>query len=183
MLGFLIPIFSSYVPIREALKQNLQTALDATHSKTTAVKIVIDVEGKGFPWGRISFSLIASVFGVSIYYLLPLSLLSFNLGLVIAIFFWILIGLLLGLVILSLNIQHLMERLIVFIVFGVLLRCFVKTGFRKLILKNLAAHRIRNRRTGIMYSLSLAFVIFLIVAYQVQIRSTSFQKKVFYLKS
>lgn len=178
MLGFLIPIFSSYVPIREALKQNLQTALDATHSKTTAVKIIIDVEGKGFPWGRVSFSLIASVFGVSIYYLLPLSLLSFNLGLMIAILFWILIGLLLGLVILSLNVQHLMERLIVFVVFGLFLRCLVKTGIRKLILKNLAAHRIRNRRTGTMYSLSLAFVIFLIVAYDVQIKSTSFQIKV-----
>lgn len=171
----LIPIFSSYVPIREALKQNLQTALDVTHSKTSAVKITIDVEGKGFPWGRISFSLIASLFGISIYYLLPLSLLSFNLGLLIGILFWILIGLLLGLVILSLNVQHLMERLIVYTIFGGIFRFISKPGLTKLILKNLAAHRLRNRRTGTMYSLSLAFVIFLIVTYDVQIKSASFQ--------
>ena len=106
LLGLLIPLVSSYVPIREALKQNLQTSLDMSHSKTSAVKISIDVEGKGFPWGRISFSVIASGFGISIYYLLPLSLLSFNLGLLIGILFWILLGLLLGLVILSLNVQH-----------------------------------------------------------------------------
>jgi len=174
LLGLLIPLVSSYVPIREALKQNLQTSLDMSHSKTSAVKISIDVEGKGFPWGRISFSLIASGFGISIYYLLPLSLLSLNLGLLIGILFWILLGLLLGLVILSLNVQHLMERLIVFMIFDVALRWFVKAGVRKLILKNLAAHRIRNRRTGIMYALSLAFVIFLIVAYEVQIQSTSY---------
>ena len=174
LLGLLIPLVSSYVPIREALKQNLQTSLDMSHSKTSAVKITVDVEGKGFPWGRVSFSLIASGFGVSIYYLLPLSLLSLNLGLLIGILFWILLGLLLGLVILSLNVQHLMERGIVFLIFDCCLRWFVKAGVRKLILKNLAAHRLRNRRTGIMYALSLAFVIFLIVAYEVQITSTSY---------
>ena len=107
LLGLLIPLVSSYVPIREALKQNLQTSL-------------------------------------------------------------------VGLVILSLNVQHLMERLIVLVVFDFCLRWFVKAGVRKLILKNLAAHRLRNRRTGIMYALSLAFVIFLIVAYEVQIQSTSY---------
>ena len=174
LLGLLIPLVSSYVPIREALKQNLQTSLDMSHSKTSAVKVTIDMEGKGFPWGRVSFAVIASGFGISIYYLLPLSLLSFNLGLLIGILFWILLGLLLGLVILSLNVQHLMERLIVLVVFDFCLRWFVKAGVRKLILKNLAAHRLRNRRTGIMYALSLAFVIFLIVAYEVQIQSTSY---------
>lgn len=133
LLGLLIPIASSYIPIREALKQNLQTSLDMNHSKTSAVKIIIDVEGKGFPWGRLSFSMIASGFGISIYYLLPLSLLSFNLGLLIGILFWILLGLLFGLVILSLNVQHLVERFIVFFIFELCLRYCVTGGIRKLI--------------------------------------------------
>ncbi len=119
------------------------------------MKIEIDVEGKGFPWGRVSFALIATLFGVSIYYFLPLSLLSFNLGLLISIFFWILIGLLVGFILLALNIQYLLERLVV-------IMCFFWTGaaHRSLVIKNLAAHRLKNRRTAIMYSLSMAFIIF-----------------------
>ena len=103
-LGVFIPILSSIIPVKEALKQTLSVALDVNRSKSAAVKIEIDIEGQSFPWGRLSFAIISSGFGISIYYLLPLSLLSFNFGLLIAIFFWILIGLLVGLILLALNI-------------------------------------------------------------------------------
>lgn len=47
-----------------------------------------------------------------------------------------------------------------------------------LILKNLAAHKLRNRFTSIIYSLSLGFIIFLVVSYKVQIKtSTQFNLK------
>jgi hypothetical protein len=46
-------MFSSIVPIQQALKQQLSFALDINRSKSTAVKIEIDIEGKGLPWGRI----------------------------------------------------------------------------------------------------------------------------------
>ena len=103
-LGLTIPLMSSILPIKEALRRTLSVALDQNRSKSVAIKISINVEGKGFPWGRVSFALITSLFGISMYYLLPLALISFDFALLIWIFFIILVGLLVGFVILALNI-------------------------------------------------------------------------------
>ena len=114
-----------------------------------------------------------------------------NIALLINIFFWILVGLLLGFVLLSLNIQHLLERFIIFVTFLILSlpyyiiviirpirRCtYISRGLQLLVQKNLAAHRLRNRRTAVMYSLSLAFVLFILIAYDMQIRSSSYSTK------
>lgn len=121
-----------------------------------AVKVEVDIEGKAFPWGRVAFAIISAMFGISIYYFLPLSLLSFNIGLLINIFFWILVGMLLGFIMLTLNIQYLVER---FVVYTTLF--FTGSAIRSLILKNLASHRIKNRRVAMMYSLSVSFIIFI----------------------
>jgi len=50
------------------------------------------------------FGLITFLYGFAIYYLLPLALLSLDLGLTLEVFFFILIGLLLGISILAINI-------------------------------------------------------------------------------
>jgi hypothetical protein len=42
-------------------------------------------------------------------------------------------------------------------------------------LKNLVAHRPRNRKTTIMYALSLAFILFITTAYQNQTASSAFR--------
>ena len=142
VVGILIPILSSIVPIRQALGQTLNFALDVNRSKSQAVKVVIDVEGKAFPWGRVSFALVCALFGISIYYFLPLALISFNLALLINIFFWILIGLLVGFILLALNIQYLLERLIVHVFFW-----WTGSAMRTLIIKNLG-----NRRADKLYA-------------------------------
>ncbi|KAL4454907.1 hypothetical protein ABPG74_006289 [Tetrahymena malaccensis] len=168
-LGVLIPLVSSIIPIKQALQQTLSIAIDQQRSKSQAVKIEIDVEGKSFPWGVISFALISSMFGVSIYYLLPLALLSFDFALLINIFFWILIGLLVGCILLALNVQYLIERFVVNLCFF-----WVKSAIKTIVIKNLATHRLKNRRTAIIYGLSIAFVIFVWTAMTVQIESADF---------
>ncbi len=50
-----------------------------------------------------------TVFGFLVYYLLPLALLSMNLQLFITIFFWILIGTFIGLVMMALNVEIIVE--------------------------------------------------------------------------
>lgn len=45
-----------------------------------------------------------------------------------------------------------------------------------MVLKNLTAHRMRNKMTSIIYSIALGFIIFLIVSYQLQLKSTALQK-------
>ena len=44
---------------------------------------------------------------------------------------------------------------------------------RLLVLKNLTAHRLRNRMTSIIFSLAIGFIVFLIVSYNLQIKSSS----------
>lgn len=47
---------------------------------------------------------------------------------------------------------------------------------KNMVLKNLTAHRMRNKMTSIIYSIALGFIIFLIVSYQLQIKSTQLQQ-------
>lgn len=48
-----------------------------------------------------------------------------------------------------------------------------KPSMRAMVLKNLVAHKLRNRLTAIIYSLALGFIIFLIVSLKLQIESSS----------
>jgi len=52
----------------------------------------------------ITFGVIAVIYGLSIYYFLPLSMLSFNFGWILKIFFFILVGMLFGLSLLAFNV-------------------------------------------------------------------------------
>jgi hypothetical protein len=53
----------------------------------------------------ITYGTLVVLYGVSIYYLMPLSLLSGNYGLILIIFFSILMGMVLGLTMLAYNLQ------------------------------------------------------------------------------
>ena len=85
-------------------------------------------------------------------------------------FFLLLLLMLMGLVMLSLNGQHILEKVIV----NALL-FWDQVAIRTIVLKNLVAHRRRNRMTTIMYAVSLGFIIFLYVSYDVQITSVYYQ--------
>jgi len=167
VLGLLIPIVAAILPIRDALSKNLHDTLDTRHSKTLGVSFNIERSDDGtISPTALVVGVGLVVFGFLIYYLLPLSLLSLNLSLFFNIFFGILVGLLFGLIMLSLNFEHLVERLVVFLFFFWELR-----SIPQVVLKNLVSHRMRNRKTTIMYALSLGFVIFITVAYTTEIES------------
>ena len=51
------------------------------------------------------FGSVALLFGIAIYYGLPLAMLELNFGLILTIFFMILMGLLFGLVLFAVNLQ------------------------------------------------------------------------------
>lgn len=104
------------------------------------------------------------VYGLSIYYFLPIAMLELNLQLILRIFFLILLGMLLGLTILSLNLVRLLEILIVhaFLVFEA-------KSLKGLVLKNLETHKTRNKMTSLIFALALGFIIFLVVSYNLQL--------------
>ena len=111
------------------------------------------------------FGIIVVAYGFTIYYLLPLSLLSLNLGLVLQVFFCILLSMLLGLCMLAINIQKPMEKLLTYII----LACETRS-MRRMVLNNFKSHTSRNKLTSTIFSMALAFIIFLLVAYKLQIK-------------
>jgi len=154
-LGVFIPLISSIVPIRTALSQHLNEALDLNHSKTKGVTISISSVEKSVSWTTFSFGVISILYGFLIYYLLPLALFSLNLLLFGWIFFLIILGLIIGLAILSLNMQHIVER-----VFASVCFFWQHVALNKVLTKNLVAHRVRNRRTAILFSVGFGFLCF-----------------------
>eukprot|EP01080_Neovahlkampfia_damariscottae_P000311 gene311-6725_t len=172
ILGFLIPIFSSILPIYSALGVSLRESLDTTRSKTNAVTYKIERNGDlGINWIIVIIGSLMSIFGFSIHYFLPLALISFNIRLLLIVFFGILISMKFGLTILALNLENLIERILCFIFFF-----WENYAIRSIITKNLIAHRIRNRKTTIMYAASLGFIIFVSVSFDVQTTSTKYQQ-------
>jgi hypothetical protein len=60
---------------------------------------------------------------------------------------------------------------------GHLLLWWNGASIKAMMFKNLAAHRLRNRKTTMMYSLSLAFIIFIVVTFGLQILTFDYQYK------
>lgn len=112
------------------------------------------------------FGVLAAGFGLMIYYLLPRALINQNLGLLLVIFFAILEGLLVGLILLSFSIQYLLERIVAYC-------CLFWADATDLLLtlKNLSSHRFRNRRTALLYALSISFIVFVSVGLQIQLQT------------
>ncbi|CAG9319834.1 unnamed protein product [Blepharisma stoltei] len=170
MIGFLMPIIAGMSPLRQIFYSNLAESLDVSHSKSKAVSIKIEGSDSVVKRTIVWFGFVTVVFGFVVYLLLPLALLSFNLQLLLGIFLAILIAFLLGLVLLSMNFQYLFERATVLLFFW-----WESSAMRLMIVKNLAAHRLRNRKTTVMYALALAFIIFLSVMAEMQLTAASYR--------
>ena len=128
------------------------------------------------------FGLIGAGFGLAIYIMLPLSLLKQNYGLILDVFFAILIGMLLGITLLVSNFQSFVEIILVY-----LLLFWEHSSIRLLVRKNLISHRGRNKLSSIIYSVTLGAVIFLVVSstmtlQQISASSNKFKEVDIYLQ-
>lgn len=133
VLGLVIPLVSSILPIQSALNKELAEGLSSTRSKTKGQVVDITTEdsfSRKLPY--LVFGGIGTTAGVLIYFVMPLSILSFNLGLLLEIFFLILIGMIFGLTLISFNLQRLLELIIVHT-----LLWYEKASMKILIVKNL----------------------------------------------
>ena len=159
IIGFIIPLFSSIIPIRQGLSANLTESLDVSRSKSKGVLITI-VNTKAInivPY--LFYGITSTVIGIIVYYMLPIALLEQNLGLILNIFFMLLLGMLLGLVLFAINLQSSMELALLYI-----LLFWEKRSMRMVLRKNLVAHKRKNKLTAIIYALSLGCIIFLLTS-------------------
>jgi len=111
-LGLLIPLLSSILPILRLLSQSLTDSLSFQRSRVKSTYVEILRKSRAHILPYVIFGLITTLYGLGIYYMLPLSLLSFNLGLIMWVFVTILVGFLFGLILLAVNAQRLIETLI-----------------------------------------------------------------------
>ena len=167
LAGILVPLIAAVVPIRAALSKNVWDSVDTRRSKTKAVEYKLSRTETDRPSATLLLVGLA-LFGLGfvIYYLLPLSLLSSNIYLLLNIFFLLLILMLFGLVILASNLQPLLEWCFMWLCFF-----WEQPAVRSVALRNFDAHRRRNAKTAIMFSISLAFTIFLQVSFATQLNS------------
>ena len=166
-LNFLAPIIASIFPIRNILKKNIATSINTMLNKTQGIKIEVVSLKKKELTSLIIFGLITFIYGASIYYFLPLSLISMNFGMIGGIFLWILFGILLGFILLSRNVENLLQKILTYT-----LLFFTRSYTKLLILKNLAAHRIKNKKTSLMFSLSVGIFIMTSVGFDLILQST-----------
>jgi len=165
-IGIFVPLIAAILPIKEVLTRNLVESLDVSRSKSRGVHITIEYEKKSSTWTTFGFGIIVILYGLSIYYLLPLSIMAMNAELMLWIMLSILLTIVIGLIMLSLNITHLIERALVFIFLF-----YESSAMKFLVLKNMVAHKLRNRRTIIIYALSLSFLLLTITAYTTELRN------------
>ncbi|KAJ3169466.1 hypothetical protein HDU88_000655 [Geranomyces variabilis] len=177
VLGIGVPAIAAILPIRQALSGNLRDALDKRHSKVKPVIITIERSGPGSLASILPNALTGLVLAsvtFSIYYLVPKALVDNNLALLFNIFMALLLGMLLGMVMLSFNVQPMVEKIILTML--LILVFFENAAVHSLVAQNLVAHRMRNRKTATMFAFSLAFIIFLSVNLTVELDSMEFDK-------
>lgn len=98
-MGLFIPLVSSIVPIQRILAKNISDSISANRSQSKG-SIVTMIESANLD--KVPFLVIGVIlvlYGVSIYIFLPLSLISSNFGLLLLVFFGILVGMIFGLTI------------------------------------------------------------------------------------
>lgn len=80
-------------------------------------------------------------------------------------------GMLFGLSMLAFNLQRFFEIILTHVFLF-----FESKSMKKMVKKNLAAHRMRNKMTSLIYSIALGFIIFLLVSFKLQMTSDQMEQ-------
>jgi hypothetical protein len=112
----------------------------------------------------IAIGLIVVTYGISVYYLLPLALISMNLGLLLHVFFMILMAMFQGLIMIAANVQRIVTSVVTHLLFSIMV--WEKPSIKALVLANLKAHSLRNRGTNFIFASAIGFTIFLLAQYK-----------------
>ena len=175
-LGLIVPVIASYFPIRKALSSNIRDSLDRRHNKLSGY--VITIENNFYKVINANKTLIAvggsfTLLGGLLCYFLPASLISMDIANVLAILFAVLLCMLFGMIMLSMNLQPMVEQIVLFIVFTI--NFWEKKGINILTRKNLLSHKLKNKKTAIMFAMSITCIIFLQSVSDVELNSMEYE--------
>lgn len=167
LLGLILPILGTLVPIRRALTKTLRDALDILHIVVYETSVSMQkLQDIGLSLTESSVAFILIIVGFLVYYIVPLAFAYNNLALFFRVLTIILLGMVVGQVLVGQIIHHQLEKLASFlIIWG------SDRKLRHLVVKNLASHLRRNRRAALMFSLCLAYVCFASTMFTLQANS------------
>jgi len=90
LIGVLVPIVAAIAPIWSVIGNDLAENLNPLRNKTEGNRVESYIEGREFPYGKTIFGVLATTYGMLIYYYLPRALINEHLGSLLIIFFIIL---------------------------------------------------------------------------------------------
>ena len=164
-LGFVMSICGNWVPIRRALSRSLAESLDVYHKATSETTVrSVRLEDLGLSPSQTTLAVGLIFAGATVYYVIPMSFVFRDFDLLLSSLNAILISTLVGLVILSVLVQPSLEALVV--------KAIMRGKDAKLcdlVLKNLNSHRDKARKTSLMFTSSLAFLIFAGAMFSLQV--------------
>lgn len=162
-----MPVVGLVLPIRRALSRTLRDSLDMYHNVVhDSVVTVRRLSDLGFDFGESFIALLLVVIGVIVYYMVPLSFIFNELGMFFNIMTTILLGMVVGQTMVTQVFEHYLERGFVYLIMWGRDRILTNV-----VITNLSAHRPRNRKTAVMFTLCLGFVIFAAALFTLQSRS------------
>ena len=157
VVGITMPIIGSYVPTMSALQASLSSSLDVYKQSSATVSVVATrLENLGVSGSQLAVGAGLVFIGFLVYLLIPYAFVIRDFDLMFTALNALIIVVVMGLVTLSTVAQSFLEKLLV--------RCMLTLTpdkrFISLVLKNLAAHRSRNQKTVLMFTIALTFVVF-----------------------
>jgi hypothetical protein len=163
--GIVMPLISNYFPIQAALGKNLRNSLDLSRRTTDEIGIKVQrLEDIGMSFNQVMIGLILLWIGFSTYYLVPMAVLEGNVTLTFVILNILLIFIIVGMTFICVLLFEPIENMLLWICLHTC--CFCDRKMHKVITKNMDAHRIRNQKTSIMFTMSISFLIFAASSFQ-----------------
>lgn len=163
-IGLLMPVVSTVLPIRRALARTLRDALDMYHQESAETSVTVErLEDMGLDVSSMLLALLLIVAGFGVFYFVPFSFMYFYWGLFFAMVNSTVLGMVVGLAMISIALQGMIERLLLHaMMLGRFAHC------KGIVRKALVAHSGRNRKTAVMVTVSIALIIFASVIFRLQ---------------
>ena len=131
----LVPFISTLLPLSELSKSHMVDDLDYTRSKISAVKVTIESGTNPISRNIIYCCIFAGSFGFSIYFLMPLSILSGDLFFITAVLISLFVALGVGLIMILITLIRVFEWIARFII------AFERKYIRDIVKTNISTHR------------------------------------------
>ena len=156
-VGVAMPVIGSYVPTKAALQNSLSDSLDVYKQTSATVSVVATrLENLGVSGSQLAVGLGLVFIGLVVYLVIPLAFVIRDFDLMFTCLNSLIIVVVMGLVTLSTAAQGSLEKAVVYCMMALT----PDRRFISLVLKNLAAHRNRNQKTVLMFTIAVTFVVF-----------------------